>query len=143
MGSDTSTEQKPFKADATKAKAKELWEDKSVNLQIIAYLDKYEKLTLQGLNFKTYNGEFFDTPELPVKNKQLDPLCLVWSAGPSLANRVFYYDIGKQKYNWSSHKRMNFLRFMTVKVGKDLFRYRESIDGRPSYIRKYRNIIDN
>ena len=131
MGSGASSEknQKPFKV-ATKAKADRLWQDKSLNFQIIAYLDEYEQLTLQGLSRKTYSGEFFYILELPVKIKQSNPICMVWSAGPSFANRVFYYDIGKQKYSWSSHKRMNFLRFMTVQVGKDLYRYRESIDGR-------------
>ena len=63
--------------------------------------------------------------------------------GPSMSNRVFYYDIYKSQYSWASHKRMNFLRFLTVQVGRDLYRYRESIDGRMSYIRKYQDILSN
>ena len=129
---------------ATKAKARSLWEDQHINSQIIAYLDYYEQLSLQGLNHRAYNGDFFGEEDVcPIQIEQRDPLCLVWSMGPRFSNRVFYFDIRKQKYSWSSHKRMNFLRFLTVQVGRDLYRYRESIDGRFSYIRKYKDILSN
>ena len=69
------------------------------------------------------------------------PLCLTWSPGRKYSNQVFYYDIALKKYSWATNKRMNFLRFSTVQVGKDVYRYRQSSDGMPAYIKKYKDLV--